>query len=63
MEDRIDSYIEKLSKGMRQRVGLAQALLNEPRTRRLQYRPFLGERRRPRRRLYLCLLCAVLMVL
>lgn len=30
MEDRIDSYIEKLSKGMRQRVGLAQALLNEP---------------------------------
>ncbi|MDH5506780.1 MAG: ABC transporter ATP-binding protein [Anaerolineae bacterium] len=30
LEDRVDSYIEKLSKGMRQRVGLAQALLHEP---------------------------------
>jgi len=28
--DRAVSYIEKLSKGMRQRVGLAQALLHEP---------------------------------
>jgi ABC-2 type transport system ATP-binding protein len=28
--DRADSYIEKLSKGMRQRVGIAQALLHEP---------------------------------
>lgn len=30
MEDRIDSYISSLSKGMRQRVGLAQALLHKP---------------------------------
>ena len=30
MEERIDSYISSLSKGMRQRVGLAQALLHEP---------------------------------
>jgi ABC-2 type transport system ATP-binding protein len=30
MEERIDSYIGSLSKGMRQRVGLAQALLHEP---------------------------------
>jgi ABC-2 type transport system ATP-binding protein len=30
MEDRADGYIEKLSKGMRQRVGIAQALLHEP---------------------------------
>lgn len=30
MEDRIDSYIANLSKGMRQRVGLAQALIHEP---------------------------------
>jgi ABC-2 type transport system ATP-binding protein len=30
LEDRADSYIEKLSKGMRQRVGLAQALLHKP---------------------------------
>jgi ABC-2 type transport system ATP-binding protein len=30
MEDRADGYIGKLSKGMRQRVGLAQALLHEP---------------------------------
>ncbi len=30
MGDRSESYIEKLSKGMRQRIGLAQALLHEP---------------------------------
>jgi ABC-2 type transport system ATP-binding protein len=30
LEDRADTYIEKLSKGMRQRVGVAQALLHEP---------------------------------
>lgn len=30
MEDRSESYISSLSKGMRQRVGLAQALLHEP---------------------------------
>ena len=30
MEERIDSYISSLSKGLRQRVGLAQALLHEP---------------------------------
>jgi ABC-2 type transport system ATP-binding protein len=30
LTDRADSYIEKLSKGMRQRVGLAQALLHKP---------------------------------
>jgi len=30
LEDRIDSYIEKLSKGMRQRVGVALVLLHEP---------------------------------
>jgi len=30
MEDRSEGYIGKLSKGMRQRVGLAQALLHEP---------------------------------
>jgi ABC-2 type transport system ATP-binding protein len=30
MEDRANGYISKLSKGMRQRVGLAQALLHEP---------------------------------
>jgi len=30
MEERADGYIEKLSKGMRQRVGLAQALLHKP---------------------------------
>jgi len=30
MEDRADGYIGNLSKGMRQRVGLAQALLHQP---------------------------------
>lgn len=30
LEDRVDSYIEKLSKGMRQRVGLAQAMIHDP---------------------------------
>ena len=30
LEDRADSYIEKLSKGMRQRVGVAMVLLHEP---------------------------------
>ena len=30
LEDRSDSFISSLSKGMRQRVGLAQALLHEP---------------------------------
>lgn len=30
LEDRAEGYIEKLSKGMRQRVGLAQALLHQP---------------------------------
>lgn len=30
MEDRADGYISNLSKGMRQRIGLAQALLHEP---------------------------------
>lgn len=30
LEDRADSYIGNLSKGMRQRVGLAQALLHKP---------------------------------
>ena len=30
MEDRHDSYISSLSKGMRQRVGLAQSLLHDP---------------------------------
>jgi ABC-2 type transport system ATP-binding protein len=30
MTDRADGYISNLSKGMRQRIGLAQALLHEP---------------------------------
>jgi len=30
MEDRSESYISSLSKGLRQRVGLAQALMHEP---------------------------------
>jgi ABC-2 type transport system ATP-binding protein len=30
MEDRAEGYIDKLSKGMRQRIGLAQALLHQP---------------------------------
>ncbi|MFC1878620.1 ABC transporter ATP-binding protein [Chloroflexota bacterium] len=30
MEDRADGYIGKLSKGMRQRIGLAQALVHDP---------------------------------
>src|SRR5512141_942025 len=30
LEDRANGYIGKLSKGMRQRVGLAQALLHQP---------------------------------
>ena len=30
MEDRSESYISSLSKGMRQRIGLAQALLHQP---------------------------------
>jgi ABC-2 type transport system ATP-binding protein len=30
MEDRAEGYIGKLSKGMRQRIGLAQALLHRP---------------------------------
>jgi len=30
LEERIDSFISSLSKGMRQRVGLAQALLHDP---------------------------------
>lgn len=30
MEDRAESYISNLSKGMRQRVGLAQALIHDP---------------------------------
>jgi ABC-2 type transport system ATP-binding protein len=30
LEDRADGYIGKLSKGMRQRVGLAQALVHDP---------------------------------
>jgi ABC-2 type transport system ATP-binding protein len=30
MEDRAEGYISNLSKGMRQRIGLAQALLHEP---------------------------------
>jgi ABC-2 type transport system ATP-binding protein len=30
MEERSESYISSLSKGMRQRIGLAQALLHEP---------------------------------
>jgi ABC-2 type transport system ATP-binding protein len=30
MEERADGYISNLSKGMRQRIGLAQALVHEP---------------------------------
>jgi ABC-2 type transport system ATP-binding protein len=30
MEDRIDSFISSLSKGMRQRIGLGQAILHKP---------------------------------
>ena len=30
LEDRVESFISSLSKGMRQRVGLAQALLHDP---------------------------------
>jgi ABC-2 type transport system ATP-binding protein len=30
MQDRADGYISNLSKGMRQRIGIAQALLHEP---------------------------------
>ena len=30
MEDRADGYISNLSKGMRQRIGLAQALIHKP---------------------------------
>jgi ABC-2 type transport system ATP-binding protein len=30
MQERIDSYISSLSKGMRQRIGLAQALIHDP---------------------------------
>ena len=30
MESRVDSYISSLSKGMRQRIGLAQALIHDP---------------------------------
>ncbi len=30
MEDRADGYVGKLSKGMRQRIGLAQAILHKP---------------------------------
>jgi ABC-2 type transport system ATP-binding protein len=30
LEDRADSYIHKMSKGMRQRIGLAQALMHRP---------------------------------